>query len=306
MNLYKDIAERFASETTKHELTILRDDGLYRHLRFRAPGDSAYWFDLITVPGALIFQGDGESFVFRRIADMFEFFRSNPDREITRINPHYWSEKLTNGRRSVQVYSRETFEQIVAEHLADAEERWPGIADGWKLHADDPFDYDLDDEESARRAAADFSYIAAGHDDAFAFSDTWEWDLKDYDWWFLWACFGIVWGIARYDEARKAVPPLDRALAATLAPHTVVLSHAGLHWQVTHPAQCDRLPYGVSCLFDEAREVGGAHPDEPYGSFVGTPYVQHEHGGGECVRRGCPVLISWQPVTADEPAAVAQ
>ncbi len=99
---------------------------------------------------------------------------------------------------------------------------------------------------------------------------------------------------------------LDALLAATLVPHTVVLSHAGLHWQVTHPAACDALPYGVSCLFDEAREVGGAHPDEHYGTFVGTPYVQHEHGDGECVRGACPVLISWQPVEADERAAVAR
>lgn len=105
------------------------------------------------------------------------------------------------------------------------------------------------------------------------------------------------------DPAQLALKAL---LEATLVPHTVVLSHAGLHWQVTHPAACDALPYGVSCLFDEAREVGGAHPDEPYGSFVGTPHVQHGHGDGECPRYACPVLISWRPVTADETTAAQE
>jgi hypothetical protein len=209
----REAAERFARETEHHKLTILHDDGLYRHLRFmpESPRSSMYWFDLITVPGALIFQGDGESFVFRRDEDMFEFFRSNPDRDTLRISPDYWAEKLTSNRAAVKAYSRAVFEQRVAEALADAEDHWPEIAAAWKLHADDPYDYDLDDEGSARQALADFQYTVEGHDETFEFSDTWEWDLRDYDWWFLWACHGIVWGIAQYDAARK---PIESAAVA--------------------------------------------------------------------------------------------
>src|SRR3954466_1726422 len=77
--------------TRPHEVTVLHDDGLYRHLRFRSPDHSAYWFDLITVPGCLIFRGDGDSFVFSRTEDMFGFFRSSREGS---INPTYWSEKL--------------------------------------------------------------------------------------------------------------------------------------------------------------------------------------------------------------------
>ena len=203
-------AERFDDETKHHKLTILHDDGLYRHLRFMSqppgkPPESAYWFELITVPGSLTFRGDGESFVFARERDMILFFRSNPDRNTIRISPDYWAEKLTSSRDAAKVYSREVFEQHVAEDLEEAEERWPGVTDGWTLHADDPFDYDLDHEDSARQALVDFRHIAAGHDSTFEFTDTWEWDLKDFDWWYLWACHAIVWGIARYDEARKPV-----------------------------------------------------------------------------------------------------
>ncbi len=200
-------AERFTRETKHHKLEVLHDDGLYRHLRFMSlpdgkPKYSAYWFDLITVPGALIFRGDGESFVFARVEDMFEFFRSNPDRTTMRISPDHWAEKLTSDRDRVKAYSREKFEQHVAEALKDAEENWPGVTAEWKSETEDSIDYDLDYEDGAREALRDFSYMAAGHDSTFRFEDTYEWDLRDFDWWYLWACHAIVFGIAQYDAAR--------------------------------------------------------------------------------------------------------
>jgi hypothetical protein len=112
-----DIAERFARETADHRMTVLHDDGLYRHLRFRSPKNSFYWFDLITVPGSLIFRGDGQSFVFARLDDMFEFFRG----PVGRINPHYWAEKLTSHQRDeVKCYDRDIFERQVREAVDDA------------------------------------------------------------------------------------------------------------------------------------------------------------------------------------------
>ena len=36
-------------------------------------------------------------------------------------------------------------------------------------------------------------------------SDIWEWDLRDYEWSFLWCCHAILLGIAQYDAARAAV-----------------------------------------------------------------------------------------------------
>jgi hypothetical protein len=242
------IAERFARETATHEMKILHDDGFYRHLKFKTPGDSSYWYELITAPNSLTFRGDGESFVFSRLADMFEFFRSNPDRKAHRISPDYWAEKLTSDRDSVKGYSREKFEQAVAEHLADVEEGWPGVTAAWAAAMDDTVDYDLEYEQSAQQALSDFEFgaktvavcrcgerIEVGADDlipvdwrdkhprgrvdhaymtdrtpGFRFRDTWEWDFKDFDWWYLWACHGIVAGIAQYDAAKaEAARPVE-------------------------------------------------------------------------------------------------
>lgn len=194
------IAERFKRETAKHEMTVLHDDGLYRHLRFRAPEFGCYWFDLITAPGVLIFRGDGESFVFSRLTDMFEFFRG----PVGRINPHYWSEKLTSDRDSVMKYSQDLFNQQVADDLKAAEKDYPGVAKAWDEKVNGFLaEYNTEYEHDARAALNDFEYRPKGDDgEPFRFQDTWEWDLKDYHWWFLWSLHAIVWGIAQYDAAR--------------------------------------------------------------------------------------------------------
>jgi hypothetical protein len=66
--------------------------------------------------------------------------------------------------------------------------------------------------ESGARAALD------GFDHkGFQFYDTWEWDFRDYDWWFLWACQAIVWGIAQFDGAAQEPRVVDVELPADVA-----------------------------------------------------------------------------------------
>ncbi|MFI6496841.1 hypothetical protein [Nonomuraea typhae] len=240
MSDYPEIAERFKRETANHVMTVLHDDGLYRHVRFMQSKTSAYWFDLITIPGTLFFQGDGDSYTFRRIEDMFAFFR---DGSKCGINPHYWSEKLTSDRDCVMKYDQDLFEKQVKEHVAEAilDRTAPrGISRAIKEMFEDG---DITWEGGARRALEEFEYapttvtctcavrktftggfeagawgrqhvldhLASGRrhrvteeqEKPFQFEDTWEWSFKDYDWWFLWACHAIVWGIAQYDASKK-------------------------------------------------------------------------------------------------------
>ncbi|MDH2424854.1 hypothetical protein [Sphaerisporangium sp. TRM90804] len=200
---YQGIAERFARETAEHTMTVRHDDGLYRHLRFQKPGSGSYWFDLITVPHALIFRGDGESFVFDRLDDMFAFFRG----PVGHISPSYWAEKLTSHRDATRTYSKDVFDQQVAADLADVEKDYPGVTKAWDEHVNGVLaEYNTEYEDGARAALNDFEYLpeeVAG--EPFRFQDTWEWELQDFHWWFLWALHGIVWGIAQYDAAKQAV-----------------------------------------------------------------------------------------------------
>jgi hypothetical protein len=240
MSRYAESADRFARDTAGHQMTVLHDDGLYRHLIFREPTHGFYWFELITTPQQLVFSGDGNSYVFRRAADMFQFFRSGIYRDGSlHINPGYWSEKLTSGREAATSYSEKLFEEEVAETLSAVEDDYPGITAAWAEHVASEFNCEY--EEEALRALSEFrfgeAYLAkctecawefegdsysvaavkarahrreAGdkhtapvRDLTFTFSDMGEMRLQDYDWWFLWACHAIVWGIARYDRLRK-------------------------------------------------------------------------------------------------------
>ena len=58
-----EFLEQFKRDVDRHQLQVLRDDGLYRHVRFlrtavdpetgKREKSSFYWFDLITWPGCL-------------------------------------------------------------------------------------------------------------------------------------------------------------------------------------------------------------------------------------------------------------
>lgn len=209
--------ERFVREIAEHQMDVLRDDGLYRHLRFKRPGTSNYYFDIVTWPGYLAVVGDCGDFVFSRTRDMFEFFGPSGARggfEDARwgINPHYWSKKLQAPRPDgAEVYSADAARACVLEWLVDR-------ADG--MHAWDEFDeagpcggraafelyqalreqildHDLYSEDEARRLIEDFEH----NDDRIY--DAWEWSFREYDWQFLWCCWAIVWGIEQY-RARVA------------------------------------------------------------------------------------------------------
>ncbi|MBM0203232.1 hypothetical protein JNW90_09010 [Micromonospora sp. STR1s_5] len=121
----RELANRFKRDTANHAMTVLHDDGLYRHLRLADPKSSFYWFEIITWPGSLTVRGDCGGFMFSRISDMFEFFRSNGNTH--RINPGYWAEKMPDGGRSVHVYSEDKLRAKVTDALDDYETNHPEL-----------------------------------------------------------------------------------------------------------------------------------------------------------------------------------
>lgn len=199
------ITERFASDTKHHKLIIVRDDGLYRHLSFRNASSSCYWFELITVPNALIFRGDGDSFVFSRTEDMFAFFRSSSWKG--GINPQYWAEKVTSSRTELSEYSEDLFKQRTIEAFVECA-RGEGVPAGtgralrWQV-LDHP---DIAFALPARRLLNTFEH------EGFYFEDAWEWSFTEWTWWYLWACHAIVWGIAQYDAARAEAAPCTNSV----------------------------------------------------------------------------------------------
>lgn len=184
-NVFNSPAARFKGDTDKHEMTVLHDDGLYRHLRFKEPGTSTYYFDLVTWPGYLTISGDMGCYTFARIEDMFGFFSNS--------GPDYWAEKI-QGSGYVQEYSERLFREHVTQAYNDHVEEDPGdtrLGNLW-----DEIVWAVlggsEDEHEARAAAARFKF------ESFEFYDSWEWSLQDFTYRYLWCCEAIPWGIQQY------------------------------------------------------------------------------------------------------------
>lgn len=199
-------AEHFAADTANHQLTVLHDSGLYRHLRCKAPRTNAYWFDITTWPGHLAITGDMGSFTFARERDMLPFFRSKYG-----INPHYWAQKEQSGARTKE-YSEARFREAVWYRVQQEVDMYRGLA---KAVQAEIFDAGCAlNEQTAREALESFEYEAGsgltGPDTPFRFDDSWEMSFSDYTHHYLWCCHAIQWAIARYD----VVAAEARALAA--------------------------------------------------------------------------------------------
>jgi hypothetical protein len=185
---YPKIAARFARDTADHEMTVLREDGLYRHLRFAAlEGYNA--FDLITWKHKLVITGDGKDFLFSLYPteDLFEMFRRTA--QLGEINPGYWQEKVLAGRDELKVYD----DELLRREIADTVKAWTDKmteeqAKGIRAAVEDHFfgemaDYNVEYESEAQRALRDFLYdkhvrarCACGESERF---DSW-WDADQW------------------------------------------------------------------------------------------------------------------------------
>ncbi|MDV6267045.1 hypothetical protein [Rhodococcus globerulus] len=207
----------FDAETTEHELTILHDDGLYRHVKCAAPGTNIWRFDLVTWPGHLAVSGDLGSYTFSRLPDMFEFFEGDRG-----INPSYWAQKVVAGKERTTEYSPDLARQHVIERFwEDRLQRDEPNAPLWRAIRQEVISRLGDDEREAHDAICNFEYraprpsvgksldfrperISRRHAD-YRFTDAWEWDLRDHDSQFILICHAIVWGIAKYRAAKLEV-----------------------------------------------------------------------------------------------------
>jgi hypothetical protein len=201
MNTENKDEEMFLKDVERHELIVIRDNGVDRHIRFKRPGSYCMHFDLITWPGYLCYTGDMGTYVFQRLDDMFEFFRTDRKGQTLAINPSYWGQKLqaVDSGDGFKQYSHEKFCQLINElveqHIKD-DELTPGEAKELKAEVESQVLGCEEYENAAYIAASDFEY------EGFEFSDFWEHDLKDYSYRFMWCCRALAWGINKYDETK--------------------------------------------------------------------------------------------------------
>ena len=214
----------FLRDVAEHVIEVIRDDGVYRHVRFKKPGTSDYYFDLLTWPGHLCYTGDMGTYVFQRLRDMFEFFRTDQQHAKPgelRINLGYWSEKLVavDGNRhagGAKAFCEEKFTKVIKSELVtwmresglDRE----GRSELRQAVEDEILYYTGDgDEHHLYRLATEFSAEIEGQ--KFQYEDLWDHDFTEYTNHFVWCCYALTWGIQQYDAVKDSVPAAEVAAA---------------------------------------------------------------------------------------------
>lgn len=209
----------FLKEVRDHEMIIIKDDGAYRHVRFKKPGTTCMHFDLITWPGYLCYTGDMGTYIFSRLRDMFEFFRTDREYNQSRgrqlgINLSYWAEKAEAKDRhsGIMEFSEDLFNRAVTEHLVSwirenayrttKEER----RELWDAVMIDVIGAEGDSGGFRKQIAVnDFSHYVNEKVREFYFQDFWEHTVEDYTHRFVWCCYALAWGIQQYDNAANTM-----------------------------------------------------------------------------------------------------
>lgn len=214
--------ERFLRDVAQHELIVIREDGVNRHLRFKQPGTGNMHFDLITWPGILCYTGDMGTYVFQRTTDMFEFFRQDRKYNQSRgrqlsINLGYWTEKLIaiDGGRcggKAKAFDEEKFKRVINEYrvgwIRSAKEHGTldkaGRRELWEAVGDEVIGVLVDSGERAQFAAFDFSYSPSRNSErhGWQFDDLFEHDFTEYTHRMVWCCYALAWGIEKYDASK--------------------------------------------------------------------------------------------------------
>ena len=240
MSEYTEIAAHVARDVKDGKLTVLREEGLFRHVEFTAlQGWSR--IVLVTWPYNLLVAGSHGSYHFERFGpdteDMFNWLRS------IRVEPRGWASKLVNGADSVREYDPERLvaevKAEVAEAVKDGAPRGlraavrEQILESDRLHSRDwamqmVYDFehgviyraecscgaskDHDDRSEAyrweygehrRQLSGGLHTVKVREVGGFAFSDVGDWNLDKLNYHYVYQCHAASWAISQYDAARK-------------------------------------------------------------------------------------------------------
>lgn len=198
--------KQFLKDVKNHKMIIIKDDSLYRHIRFKRPDTKNMEFDLITWPDHLMFTGDMGSYAFTRTEDMFYFFVPKTeylkDFEKTNINLFYWEEKVLSQSifgNGIREFNSENFNEQIKEHFFEYE--WEEKTEEEKEELWKEIEYEVtgDDEYECIERIRNFKNEKIKFD-SYSFFEGYR---EPYTYHYIWCCHAIVWGILTYLDFKK-------------------------------------------------------------------------------------------------------
>jgi len=200
----------FLADVKDHQMTIVNNNGVYRHVTFYSPNTSNAHFELLTWPGHLAIAGDMGSYMFSRNTDMFTFFRAGQVKEgesvHEQINPRYWAEKLISECKHSPAFKicplaiAENVKDFLEDHKKSSdlsEEDFKELQEEvdseiLSLLYEGAGDYEIN------KALVAISEFSTG---GLEFTDFHESNMDRASGHYAWCCAAIVWGIHQYDQA---------------------------------------------------------------------------------------------------------
>lgn len=171
MSRLDTVRRRYESNAGNATMTVLHDDGPYRHLRFVGP-NIFYWFDIITWPKGLTINGGMGTYTLKVDEDdlLALFLRSS--------SPSYWQEKVYGTERNDGHYG--WLDEVFAEYVNKAVDAWAA---------------DLDEDDAALlRSRVETDVLAYQYEMSGALMAVrdFEFDGRRFEGWSEWDCEGIT------------------------------------------------------------------------------------------------------------------
>jgi hypothetical protein len=257
-NAHNPTHDVFLQNVDKHVMTIVKEDGLYRHLRFAQPGTRNQSFDIITSPGRLFFVGDMGDVLFERDSDMFDFFRCSTDE--LRIQASYWSEKVTAvGKEGVSRFSWDLFCENLRRWVVNGEDT---EADAAALMALNEVLSETDQDSIGAQSILREYNVDFEDDIGMELGDFFEVSHDEYTTHYVWACYAIVWAVKQWDvlhaQVAKNATPMPEEVKVALWKAQVTL---GLIQRCHFPL--DAAQRSAEASFDNIEgDIGSYSPDE--------------------------------------------
>lgn len=198
MKARENMKERFLEDVKNHSIEVISDDGVNRHIKFSNNGCSNLWFELVTWKGCLAINGDMGSYMFSRIDDMFNFFRTDD----IEVNSGYWGEKCTSEdiHTKIREFDVDKFKDNVKDY----------VRNHLNLEEDAEVTEEMEDDLELfelLHAQDEWDCVGAmrNYSGKLEFDDFWEMNYMTKSYHFIWCLYAITWGISQYDAKKKDI-----------------------------------------------------------------------------------------------------
>lgn len=189
----------FLEDVKNHNMKIIHEDGLYRHIEFRnTNGSSNQSFAIMTWPYFLCIHGDMGDYVFTGPKDMFELFYTN---DLIDYDSFAGKRFVCGGREGVTEFSRDEIKKFFkSEAIQYAREiENPAKRAEFYREAIEEIEDQLLRSPNLEDAVEDLIYWEYGSD--LPFCSYFDVDcMKVPTHHFAWCCNAVVWAVEWYNH----------------------------------------------------------------------------------------------------------